>query len=252
MSNLCARPFLSIADSELGLLLQKAFVDLSKKVPYALYLVELVSAVRKSMRQFSPKTFADAHEFLQELLNAVSCNSCNIPLKISTHCSKCRVSRIEDEILFGVQVSVPEGNSPIKVKEGILQIFDECVIDDWKCPSCLNVGVGSRSSTTVSFPGLLIVHIKRFSWRSGSLVKLSNNIDCPSIPLDLSVLQNSLEYDLIATINHHGSVSSGHYSANVNIEGQWFVCDDRKTSITRREIVVSPDSYILFFQSSSV
>ena len=104
-----------------------------------------------------------------------------------------------------------------------------------------------RTCLITAFPDLLMVHIKRFLSRDNAVVKLNNDTHCVLKNFSLS----SSEYNLIATINHHGSVDSGHYSAYVNSSGRWFCCDDRKTFGISDEEVVNPASYILIFRKLS-
>ena len=127
------------------------------------------------------------------------------------------------------------------------QQFEKEQIPDWKCTACSKLGVGSRSYMSIALPDILIVQIKRFAWRNNTVVKLNNDVRCPLKELAVS---SSSKYDLVASINHHGSVSSGHYSAYVNLEGCWFGCDDRNTFSIESNEVISPASYLLIFRRS--
>ena len=55
----------SLTHNQLSLSLTQTLGELSKKIHHPLYPVRLISNIRKSLRQFSPNSFEDAHEFYQ-------------------------------------------------------------------------------------------------------------------------------------------------------------------------------------------
>ena len=142
---------------------------------------------------------------------------------------------------------MPESHGVIDIGEGVQRFFQDEQVDDWKCPSCAVVGIGYRSSSCITLPDLLIVQVKRFNWRNGSLVKLNNDIRCPLKELSL----NAAKFDLVAAINHHGSVNSGHYSAYINNKDRWYGCDDNKTFLLANNEVITPAAYLLVFRKSA-
>ena len=59
-------------------------------------------------------------------------------------------------------------------------------------------------------------------------------------------------YDLFGTVNHKGSMQSGHYVANVKVDDVWYHCND--THITRAgpgdgesAVLKSDGAYMLFY-----
>ena len=58
-----------------------------------------------------------------------------------------------------------------------------------------------------------------------------------------------MEYELCATISHHGTLNQGHYVSNVKINGQWFLCDDAFVSRSSEEEVLKNDSVYMMFYS---
>lgn len=56
-------------------------------------------------------------------------------------------------------------------------------------------------------------------------------------------------YDLFAIVNHNGRIDSGHYTATVRKEGEWFRCDDEKVSKISEidNIVRSEEAYLVFY-----
>lgn len=60
--------------------------------------------------------------------------------------------------------------------------------------------------------------------------------------------QESL-YDLFAVVNHIGKIDSGHYTALVRRQGQWFRCDDEKVSRVNNvdPVIRSEAAYLVFY-----
>ena len=94
---------------------------------------------------------------------------------------------------------------------------------------------------------MLLVQLKRFSWNGNEVKKSKAFIQCPFV-IDPFGLSNS--YELVATISHLNSVSSGHYIATVNKGSNWFVCDDRSVQKVHLHKVINPDTYLLLYTTS--
>ena len=59
-------------------------------------------------------------------------------------------------------------------------------------------------------------------------------------------------YDLFGTVNHVGTLQSGHYVSNVKVNGIWFHCNDAHVSRTgvgdgEKEVMNNEGAYILFY-----
>ena len=63
--------------------------------------------------------------------------------------------------------------------------------------------------------------------------------------------QEDLVYDLYGTIEHTGTLSSGHYTANCfnSVKNKWMHFDDRKvTDVDDSSKIVSENAYVLFYK----
>lgn len=65
--------------------------------------------------------------------------------------------------------------------------------------------------------------------------------------VDASVPPPSLPYDLLAVVNHSGSMAQGHYTAFVKEIGKWFRFDDTWVREVDEEEVLASEAYILFY-----
>lgn len=59
-------------------------------------------------------------------------------------------------------------------------------------------------------------------------------------------------FDLYGVVNHFGSLSSGHYTANVRSRGDWNNFDDSNLKTIQSSYVVSKDAYMLYYVRQSV
>jgi hypothetical protein len=75
--------------------------------------------------------------------------------------------------------------------------------------------------------GVLFITVARFEQPApGVYLKNTDPIDAPR-----ELLHCDVAFRLIASITHHGeNLSVGHYTANVNIAGKWWLCDDDRIS----------------------
>ena len=61
-------------------------------------------------------------------------------------------------------------------------------------------------------------------------------------------------YDLFGTANHVGSMESGHYVSNVNVDGIWYHCNDAHVSKTEESNILhnkEGTAYVLFYARRS-
>lgn len=99
------------------------------------------------------------------------------------------------------------------------------VADSWRCPQCKEYREGRQSMNLWRLPDLLTFHIKRFNMSARWREKISTKVNFPLTGLDMSewchnespMIQmesgDAFVYDLIAVVNHYGSMTGGHYVA---------------------------------------
>ena len=64
-------------------------------------------------------------------------------------------------------------------------------------------------------------------------------------------------YDLFGTVNHVGSLESGHYVSNVKVDGTWFHCNDAHVSRAgvgdgEAAVLSNEGAYVLFYAKRQV
>jgi ubiquitin carboxyl-terminal hydrolase 8 len=101
------------------------------------------------------------------------------------------------------------------------------------------------------FPEVLIITLKRFT---NSVRKNNCLVDFPLNNLDLSKYvvgydPKSFKYELYGICNHVGSITGGHYYANVkNANNKWYEFNDATVKEISESTVKTPATYCLFYR----
>jgi ubiquitin carboxyl-terminal hydrolase 22/27/51 len=145
----------------------------------------------------------------------------------------------------------------------------EMLTDPVMCPTCVK-NTPTRTQHVVSkLPKVLCLHLKRFDAASNKKIEDFVSFPCrglnmgpflphwcelsrvPTISSNMTQEQRSLpeiKYDLYATVNHFGNLQSGHYVSNVNVNNQWFHCNDSFVShASEVEVLRGEGAYLLFY-----
>ena len=96
--------------------------------------------------------------------------------------------------------------------------------DCWRCPRCKEYREGKQNMNLWRLPDLLTFHIKRFNCSARWREKITTKVNFPLTGLDVSewchpespasmLGPDNCVYDLIAVVNHYGSMTGGHYVA---------------------------------------
>ncbi|KYQ93108.1 peptidase C19 family protein [Tieghemostelium lacteum] len=128
--------------------------------------------------------------------------------------------------------------------------------DPWYCNQCKKHQRATKKFDIWSAPPILVVHLKRFSYKRTLRDKLDIVVKFPLKDLDLSPFvlnkdQPSPVYDLYAVSNHFGSLGGGHYTAFAlnELENTWYRFDDSSVSETQNpNSIVSDAAYVLFYR----
>eukprot|EP00050_Salpingoeca_kvevrii_P018087 m.70605 g.70605 ORF g.70605 m.70605 type:complete len:1076 (+) comp7888_c0_seq2:101-3328(+) len=132
--------------------------------------------------------------------------------------------------------------------------------DAWRCPKCQDFREVSKKMTLWSAPEILVLHLKRFSWKNILWrQKLDFAIDFPLDDLDIGEFlpaehEASSKYRLVGVVNHYGRIWGGHYTAFARHAdtGDWLHCDDESCRAASEESVKTRNAYILVYERKSV
>ncbi|XP_058498164.1 ubiquitin carboxyl-terminal hydrolase 19 isoform X4 [Solea solea] len=136
----------------------------------------------------------------------------------------------------------------------------------WYCPKCQQHREASKQLLLWRLPNVLIIQLKRFSFRSFIWRdKINDMVDFPVRNLDLSKfcigqkdeMQQPPIYDLYGVINHYGGMIGGHYTAYARLPSDknsqrsdvgWRLFDDSTVTMVEESQVVTRYAYVLFYR----
>jgi len=131
--------------------------------------------------------------------------------------------------------------------------------DPWYCSECKEFRQAFKKFDIWTAPPILIIHLKRFSYRNSWREKLEQFIQFPLENLDISDFvigpkESNAIYDLYAVSNHIGAISHGHYTAfaRVRDDGKWYCYDDQSVKEIQAPNVCSANAYVLFYKRRDI
>ena len=153
-----------------------------------------------------------------------------------------------------------DGSAPKCSLEDCFQTFsNEEILDGdnmFTCERCRAKRKCSKRLSVFKYPKVLILQIKRFRFTADAREKLNTDVAFPLSSLDITPYLSSdrpapgqPRYDLVGASHHTGSLSGGHYTAQVNTApsggGRWMCFNDGIVSPSAG--VEGPSAYVLFY-----
>ncbi|CUA70676.1 ubiquitin carboxyl-terminal hydrolase 8 [Rhizoctonia solani] len=241
---------------------------------------EELTPEREAELERMPKQLAGAHEWARYkrrndsiIVDYFQGQFCN-----QMQCLTCGQTSTTYNAFLNLSVPIPAAKGVTKVS------LDDCIkalvgrevmdnADAWHCPRCKTARRAAKQLTFSRMPPVLIIHLKRFSFKGPFTDKLETLVEFPLKDLDLTnympppltpnMDKDGLErfssqdpraqippykYELYGVANHFGSLSSGHYTAFVKSRGKWMYCDDSRITPAESKEVVGKPAYILFYK----
>lgn len=176
----------------------------------------------------------DAHMLLMLLIDRADLRDLfRIDIEIHTQCTQCDLSEFDVEEIYDIPLVNPSDSPEYTFDEAMDQYLADYEIMG-ECPRCggQNTRYASRSIKDLSD----IMIFTLFSRDSGEM----------KYP-QCAQMDNDDMFEIRSVIDHRGSTRSGHYTAKLYSDGQWWLTDDCTVSrITPRQ-VISSDNYILIY-----
>lgn len=219
---------------------------------------QLASVVEWSLyRRRNDSVVVDA--FQGQLRNQLTCLSCG-------HTS----TTYNAFMSLSLPVPAGRGVSQVTLSQCLDAFVREEVLEKanaWHCPQCKKPRRSTKRLSLARLPPVLLVHLKRFTYRGPVSNKIDTRVVFQTEALDLSNYMppplppgSSVRgvpasesqrppylYDLYGVTHHFGTLTSGHYTASVRTQGLWYYCDDQRITPGDAQIhTASP--YMLFFR----
>ncbi|KZT25326.1 hypothetical protein NEOLEDRAFT_1156281 [Neolentinus lepideus HHB14362 ss-1] len=196
-------------------------------------------------------------------------------------CLTCHNTSTTYNTFMSLSLPIPSGRSSSKVT--LMQCLDAFVKEEvmenseaWNCPKCKILRRATKQLSLSRLPPILIIHLKRFSFKGPFTDKIETVVDFPLKNLDLTnymppplppgvdksevnggqhlsyddprLQVPPYKYDLYGVTNHFGSLSSGHYTAFIASRGGWMYCDDSRVATADPKEVVGKPAYVLYYK----
>ena len=185
------------------------------------FLRALENSMKESYPNFTFNQPQDAAEVLVNVVGALA--SCShvlshlfaIRVKSIISCDFCDCSAVEENILNVLDIPVDT-----KTSSALATRLNREAISQ-RCPICERLTPSTKEFQIISCGSVVIFQLERFRHHEGKFFRNSTTIDCMddlTIPItqsldDSMVVSFKNNYSLVATINHSGSWTSGHYTA---------------------------------------
>lgn len=179
----------------------------------------------------------DAAEYYQKILSLTENKAAEIFQGEKKHSTVCKYGSHDpvEELnsFFSLAIPMDSDERLINIEQSFGALFDSMVMegeDQLYCKTCQDKTDMEMRCTILEWPEVLTLHLQRFNLDYSYMVYRKNN--CPvKIPLQLKVQDESgvdYQYDLYAVVNHSGSLSGGHYYADIksSTDQQWYEFND--------------------------
>lgn len=173
-----------------------------------------------------------------------------------TKCSKCNYSSLTYEPGNMLCIPIPSEND-VSLYDCLDHYFGKDVFNEnekWTCDRCENKNSNYKECRLINCPNTLIISVKRFDY-IGMWTKHTQKVSFPEI-LNLSPYlvgkSQNINYELVATGNHVGSLQGGHYFAYCKEDGNWLCYNDESINkMSSFNDIVNNTTYLLFYKKNT-
>ncbi|KAH7914581.1 hypothetical protein BJ138DRAFT_1123351 [Hygrophoropsis aurantiaca] len=195
-------------------------------------------------------------------------------------CMTCHKTSTTYNSFMYLSLPIPstKGSSKVSLQACLDAFVKEEVLEKseaWHCPNCKTLRKATKRLSLSRLPPILLIHLKRFSFKGPFSDKVETVVDFPLRSLDLTnymppplppgmhkppvdgalsggedprVQMPPYKYDLYGVTNHFGTLGNGHYTAFIASRGGWVYCDDSRVTPTDAKEVVGRPAYVLYYK----
>jgi ubiquitin carboxyl-terminal hydrolase 4/11/15 len=137
-------------------------------------------------------------------------------------------------------------------------LSEPCTLEErneWFCPKCQKPVRANAQIDIWSVPDVLIFHLKRFVVRDTGFKKVTSKVAFPEEtdlrPYVQGPQKNDslLAYKLYASVHHSGTMTGGHYTANiVDPDGKWWTFNDESVYPKATNENGADTAYVLLYR----
>lgn len=208
----------------------------------AIYPESIYKALKNKFPELMNGRQQDAHELILKMLEVGPQhksewqNNFEGWLKQEITCKKCwNTSTSRSLAFYDLNLALSDHNNFVDALSGH---FDAEDVDIF-CNSCKTLERSTKTQKIIRPPRIFFIQMKRFG--NGDK-KDGRKMNLPTV-----FQFENFNYDLMATINHIGTLNSGHYWAEVLHGENFYECNDEVVKKINRKCD-SDSAYLLFFQ----
>ena len=109
--------------------------------------------------------------------------------------------------------------------DDINKLFQYEIQVEWVCEKCGDISPKSKTSTLVEIAEVITVLFKNYTIHNNTIVKTPNTSSIP-LRLQFNLPTETFVYEAVATIDHYGTMSGGHYVAFCRRFDEWYQLND--------------------------
>lgn len=160
-------------------------------------------------------------------------------------CNNCKNSLNKIEIFKGLEFGV---NQIDNLNHAIENYFEPETITDYRCEKC-NQKSCVKKYNLLTTPKYLFIYFKKYTNR---LLKINKNITFEKYISFLPYFVNNTKkknfYKLKGVVNHSGNLHGGHYTSNVEMNEEWYQCDDTRINKIPEQYINNQLAYLLLYE----
>jgi len=167
-------------------------------------------------------------------------------------CQKCK--NVSDKFdTFNTLKGVFSSDNNITTIIDCLQAdLNEEMLDDYACDVCKSRTKAIKKIRIWKLPKNLILVLKRFTYDGKKIntpIKPFDILHLESLFSEISPNKKKSNYVLQSTVDHHGSIHGGHYTAQAKHkeENKWYLYDDQNVNALENPYIGN-STYILFLE----
>ncbi|KAM3591297.1 uncharacterized protein V6R79_026270 [Siganus canaliculatus] len=197
----------------------------------------------------------DAAEYLEKILSLSNPDVSQVfhgLLTNRTTCSSCGTETDSDGPFWNLPLALVDSDTELySVVSGIEDFFREKHFKGENrvyCDSCHAKSNAFTKRVIKNHPEVLMLLLKRFTFDYKYMQYIKINSDV-IIPDTLQIPENQT-YELYAVVDHFGSLRGGHYTATINVNGEWYTFNDSRVTKTQQVNITSSSAYLLFYKKT--
>lgn len=176
--------------------------------------------------------------------------TCFSVLFTDVRCGRCAHTTTNFEHASEIRLTIQDDTKSLD--DALRDLFLPSTLADWVCDRCGEAHPETKRTTNLwSSPPILVLLVDKMRFDCEGGKRIDRRVD---IPRRLKVRaasrahgSDNAVYELRSVCEHHGSITHGHYTANVAQDGEWLQIDD---TVVTRGVPPSPkNAYILFFEA---